>query len=188
MLGRFSAEEIVKGFVVDYSAIKDDFKKVLYDNGFRWQKDSYQGNQFGNEGIWINYGYRLSIKARWGKVNSNAIIYVEKDFFNKVKKFFDLYIPYQGMDSENDDYDLLNKGEIFKKDEAQIEDNKEKVKSKKEKKVKKEREKTKTEKKVAKECDTKCPKCNKITGHSIIWNGDIPYWKCQLCGCAEIQA
>ncbi len=136
MLGRFSAEEIVKGFVEDYPAIKDDFKKVLYDNGFRWQKDSYQGNGFGMEGLWINYGLRLSIRARWGKVNANAIIYVEKEFFGKVKKFFDLYIPYQGMDSENSDYDLLNRGEIFKKEKVTKEDNGEKE-EKEEKKEKK---------------------------------------------------
>lgn len=132
MLSKFSGEEIIKGFVEDYPTIKEEFKKVLYENGFRWQKDSYQGNGFGNEGVWINYGLRLSIRARWGKVNANAIIYVEKEFFGKVKKFFDLYMPYEGMDSENSDYDLLNKGEIFKKDEPQAKDNDEKVKSKKE--------------------------------------------------------
>lgn len=181
MLTKFSAEEITKGFIEDYPAIKEEFKKVLYDNGFRWQKDSYQGNGFGMEGLWINYGLRLSIRARWGKVNANAIIYVEKEFFGKVKKFFDLYLPSEGMDSENSDYDLLNKGEIFKKDEPA-------VKGKKEKKVKKE----KKEKKVnrdrcnGQQCDTKCQKCNKITGHIIIWNGDIPYWECQECGCSEI--
>ncbi len=196
MLGRFSAEEIVKGFVEDYPKIKDDFKKVLYDNGFRWQKDSYQGNQFGNEGIWINYGYRLSIKARWGKVNANAIIYVEKEFLNKVKKFFDLYLPSEGMDSENDDYDLLNKGEIFKKDDKKEKDIDEKVKSKKEKKIKKEKVKDKEEKKIKKEkvkdneekehdngckneVTAKCQKCNKYTRH-ITRKGEL---SCQECGC-----
>jgi len=172
MLTKFSAEEITKGFIEDYPAIKDDFKKVLYDNGFRWQKDSYQGNGFGMEGLWINYGLRLSIRARWGKVNANAIIYVEKEFFSKVKKFFDLYLPSEGMDSENNDYDLLNKGEIFKKDEVLTEDKK-KVKSKK-------------EKKVNKECYTKCQKCNKITRHVSVLNGDTKYWGCQECGCSEI--
>lgn len=117
MLRKFSGEEIIKGIVSDYPKIKDEFKQVLYDNGFRWQKDSYQGNGFGMEGLWINYGYRLSIRARWGKVNTNAIIYVEKEFFDKVKKFFDLYLPNDGMDPENYDYDLLNQGKLFKKDD-----------------------------------------------------------------------
>jgi hypothetical protein len=117
MLSRFSREEFIKGFVRDYPKIKDDFKKILYDNGFRWKKDSYTGNEFGMEGLWINYALRLSIRARWGKTNSNAIIYVEKEFFGKVEKFFDLYVPYEGMDSENGDYDLLNKGELFEKDQ-----------------------------------------------------------------------
>ena len=116
MLSKFSGEEIIKGIVSDYPKIKDDFKKVLYDNGFRWQKDSYQGNGFGMEGLWINYGLRLSIRARWGKVNANAIIYVEKEFFGKVKKFFDLCFTNDGVDSENSDYDLLNQGKLFNKD------------------------------------------------------------------------
>ncbi len=152
MLGKLSTEEIVKGFVEDYLAIRDDFKKVLYDNGFRWQKDSYKGNEFGNEGTWINHGCRLSIKARWGKVNTNAIIYIEKEFFDKVKKFFDLYMPYQGMDSENSDYDLLNKGEIFKKDESQVEGKKKvkKVKDKKEE-VKDKKEEVKDKKEEVKD-------------------------------------
>lgn len=117
MLSKFSGEEVIKGFIRDYPKIKDDFKKVLYDNGFRWQKDSYTGNDFGMEGVWINYGFRLSIRARWGKVNANAIIYVEKEFFDKVEKFFDYYMPSEGMDSENADYDLLNKEELFEKDD-----------------------------------------------------------------------
>lgn len=124
MLYKFSGEEIIKGFVSDYPKIKDEFKKVLYDNGFRWQKDSYQGNEFGMEGTWINYGYRLSIRARWGKVNANAIIYVEKEFFDKIKKFFDYYIPDEGMDPVNFDYDLLNRGELFKIDDQKVENNK----------------------------------------------------------------
>lgn len=122
MLSKFSGEEVIKGFIRDYPKIKDDFKKILYDNGFRWRKDSYQGNEFGVEGIWINYGLRLSIRARWGKVNANAIVYVEKEFFGKVKKFFDLCFPNEGMDSENSDYDLLNKGKLFKNDMQKEED------------------------------------------------------------------
>ena len=122
MLRKFSGEEVIKGFIRDYPKIKDDFKKVLYDNGFRWQKDSYHGNEFGMEGLWINYGYRLSIRARWGKINPNAIIYVEKEFFGKVKKFFDSYLTSEGMESENSDYDLLNKGELFEKDEQNDEE------------------------------------------------------------------
>jgi hypothetical protein len=127
MLSKYSGEEIIKGIVRDYPTIKNEFKKVLYDNGFRWLKDSYQGNGFGNEGIWINYGLRLSIRARWGKVNTNAIIYVEKEFFDKVKKFFDLCLPVEGMYPENYDYDLLNKGELFpdeQKEENKKEDKK----------------------------------------------------------------
>jgi hypothetical protein len=124
MLNKLYGDEIIKGFVGDYPKIKDDFKKVLYDSGFRWKKDSYTGNEFGVEGLWINYGLRLSIRARWGKTNSSAIIYVEKEFFGKVKKFFDLCFTNEGMDSENSDYDLLNKGELFKKDEQKEEDKK----------------------------------------------------------------
>jgi len=117
MLNKLSGEEVIKGIVSDYPKIKEEFKKVLYDNGFRWKKDSYSGNEFGMESLWINYGLRLSIRARWGKVNTNAIIYVEKEFFGKVVKFFDLYFTNDGMDSENSDYDLLNKGELFKKND-----------------------------------------------------------------------
>lgn len=117
MLSKFSGEEVIKGCIRDYPKVKDDFKKVLYDNGFRWKKDSYVGNEFGMEGLWIHYGLRLSIRARWGKTNPNAIIYVEKEFFDKVKKFFDLYLPSEGMDSDNTDYDLLNNGKIFGNDE-----------------------------------------------------------------------
>lgn len=124
MLSKFSGEEIIKGCIRDYPKIKDEFKKVLYDNGFRWKKDSYVGNEFGMEGLWINYGLRLSIRARWGKTNPNAVIYVEKEFFGKVKRFFDLCLPSEGMDSENSDYDLLNKGEIFEKGEQKEEDKK----------------------------------------------------------------
>lgn len=133
MLSKLSGEEIIKGIVSDYPKIKDEFKKTLYDNGFRWQKDSYTGNEFGNEAVWINYGLRLSIRARWGKVNANAIIYVEKEFFAKVKKFFDLCFTNDGMDSENSDYDLLNKGELFKKDDKK-DDKKVKNKKRKDKK------------------------------------------------------
>ncbi len=124
MLNKFSADEVVKGFIRDYPRIKDKFKKVLYDNGFIWKKDSYNGNEFGMEGTWINYGSRLSVRARWGKVNTNAIIYVEKEFSNKIKKLFDYYMPSDGMDSENTDYDLLNKGELFKNRGKEVEDEK----------------------------------------------------------------
>lgn len=196
MLNKFSGEEVIKGIVGDYPKIKEDFKKVLYDNGFRWQKDSYQGNGFGNEGVWINYGLRLSIRARWGKVNANAIIYVEKEFFGKVKKFFDLYFPNDGMDSDNYDYDLLNKGELFNKDELQVEDKEQKGKDKKEKKGKngeknkkdKSRKDDNNKNKIVptNAADTKCEKCGKITNHFIIWKGDKGYWECQECGCSEI--
>lgn len=126
MLRKLSGKEMIKGFVRDYTKIKDEFKKILYDNGFRWNKDSYRGNEFGIEGIWINYGLRLSIRARWGKANPNAIIYVEKEFFDydSITKFFDYYILVDGMDSANIDYDLLNKGELFKKDVQKVENDK----------------------------------------------------------------
>lgn len=125
MLSKISGKEIIKGFVSDYTKIKDEFKKILYGSGFRWNKDSYRGNEFGIEGTWINYGLRLSIRARWGKTNPNAIIYVEKEFFDddNITKFFDYYILVDGMDSANIDYDLLNKGELFKKDVQKVEKN-----------------------------------------------------------------
>lgn len=187
MLRKFSGEEIIKGIVSNYPKIKDDFKKVLYDNGFRWQKDSYQGNGFGNEGVWINYGLRLSIRARWGKVNANAIIYVEKEFFGKVKKFFDFYFPNDGMDSENSDYDLLNQGGMFKKDEQddkKVEKKKKKGKGKKDKSKKNDNNKNKIV--PTNVADTKCEKCDKITNHFIIYKGDKGYWECQECGSSEI--
>lgn len=184
MLNKFSGEEIIKGIVRDYPAIKEDFKKVLYNNGFRWQKDSYQGNGFGMEGVWINYGLRLSIRARWGKVNANAIIYVEKEFFDKVKKFFDLCLPSEGMDSENYDYDLLNKGELFP-DTQKVENKK--IKSKNDKKGKSKKDDNNKNKIVpTNAADTKCEKCGKITNHFVIWKGEKGYWECQECGCSEI--
>ena len=108
MLSKISGEEIIKGLVNDYPKIKDDFKEMLRIDGFRWQNRWKRQNMFGMEGVWLNPISKLSIRIRWGVVNPSAIIYVEVEYLENIKKFLDSYELVNGMLYPNQDYDLLN--------------------------------------------------------------------------------
>lgn len=109
MLSKISGEEIIKGFINDYTKIKEEFKVTLKNEGFYWQNRWKRQNLFGMEGVWLNYISKLSIRIRWGVVNPSAIVYVEVEFLENIRKFFDNYETVMGMSSPNHDYDLLNK-------------------------------------------------------------------------------
>lgn len=112
MLSKISNKEIVKGFIDNYPVVKDTFKEILHKNGFRWNKDWENRNIFGMEGVWFSPVSRLSIRIRWGVTNPSAIAYVEKEFFDKISMFFKSHEIVNGITSANDDYDILNKGDI----------------------------------------------------------------------------
>lgn len=113
MLSKISSTEIIKGFVIDYQKIKGEFKELLKNEGFRWQNIWKRQNSFGMEGVWLNPVSKLSLRIRWGIMNSSAIIYAEIEFQKKIKKFFDSYDVVAGMDSPNQDYDFLNRGKVM---------------------------------------------------------------------------
>lgn len=113
MLNKLSREEIIKGYVGDYSKIKEEFKEMLRTEGFRWNRAWERQNAYGKEGVWFNPVLKISIRIRWGIANPSAIIYVEKEFIEKIEKFFDYHGFSDGIDTPNLDYDLLNKGDIL---------------------------------------------------------------------------
>lgn len=113
MLSKISGEEIVKGFINDYPKVKDDFKKVLYDDGYMWNKGWKRQNAFGMEGGWLNPSTKLSIRIRWGIRNPSAIIYVEKEFADIITQFFDHHEIVAGIATANSDYDLLNERKVI---------------------------------------------------------------------------
>lgn len=113
MLNKISEEEIIKGYIADYSSIKNEFKDALRSEGFRWNKAWKRENAYGMEGVWLNLVSKVSIRIRWGKANPSAIIYIEKGFIEKIEKFLDYYHPNDGIDIPNSDYDLLNKGDVL---------------------------------------------------------------------------
>ena len=113
MLSKISGEEVVKGFIDDYPKVKDEFKKILYDDGFMWSNTSKRQNAFGMEGVWLNPSSKLSIRIRWGIRNPSAIVYVEKEFAYKITQFFDHYVIVTGINYANSDYDLLNEQKVI---------------------------------------------------------------------------
>ncbi len=117
MLNKLSNKEIIKGYINDYTKIKDAFKAVLHADGFRWNKDWDNQNLFGREGVWFSPISGLSIRIRWGVSNPCAIVYVEKEFKKKIIQFFDYYEIVNGMAPPSTDFHLLNKGELSEKSE-----------------------------------------------------------------------
>lgn len=114
MLNKLTTDDVMKGFIDDYTKIKDDFKRVIYDNGFVWNKAWKRQNEFGTEGVWFNPVTKISMRIRWGVRNPSAILYVEIDkgvseeLMDKIVQFFDRYEVVAGMNHPNEDYDLLN--------------------------------------------------------------------------------
>lgn len=108
MLSKLSNEEIVKGFINDYTKIKDEFKEILRDDGYMWNAGWKRQNAFGMEGGWLNPSSHLSIRIRWGIRNPSAIVYVEKEFADEITRFFDRYEIVTEIVTPNSDYDLLN--------------------------------------------------------------------------------
>jgi len=112
MLNKLSSEEVIKGFISDYPKVKDEFKKTLHDDGFMWNKDWKRQNNFGMEGVWFNPSSKLSVRIRWGIRNPSAIVYVEKEFADKIIQFFGHHEIVAGIDYPNNDYDLLNEQKL----------------------------------------------------------------------------
>lgn len=118
MLNKLTTDNVIKGFIDDYTKIKDDFKKVIYDNGFMWSKAWKRQNAFGTEGVWYNPVSKLSIRIRWGIRNPSAILYVEiekginKELMDKIVQFFSNYDVVVGINDANSDYDLLNERKV----------------------------------------------------------------------------
>lgn len=110
MFGKLSNDEIVKGYITNYSKIRDTFKEILRVEGFRWYKAWERHHMFGREGVWLNPVTKLSIRIRWGITYPCAIVYVEKEFSDKIKQFFNKRFYVDGILSPNEDYDILNKG------------------------------------------------------------------------------
>lgn len=109
MLNKLSNKEIIKGYINDYTKIKDAFKAVLHADGFRWNKNWDRQHLFGREGVWLSPSSKLSIRIRWGIKDSCAIVYVEKEFKKKIIQFFDRHEIVNGITSPGADFDLLNK-------------------------------------------------------------------------------
>lgn len=110
MLNKISGKEIIKGFIRDYPKIKEEFKEMLKNDGFKWQNVWKRQNSFGMEGVWLNTISKLSIRIRWGVIHPSAIVYVEEEYLENIKKFLNSYEVVIGMLSPNQDYDLLNGG------------------------------------------------------------------------------
>ena len=179
MLTKLSKEEMIKGFVCDYTKIKDAFKEMLSENGFRWNKDSDKRHFLGREGVWFSYALHVTIRVRWGKASPRAIMYVDSDFLDTVRKFFDSYEIVDHMEYPNFDYDILNTVALprVKKTEEKIEEKSEKkIEEKSEKKGKKLSKKKKGKKLSKKKKVTKIVITKRtddyhacIAGHPEIW-------------------
>ena len=115
MLNKLSREEMIKGFIGDYTKIKDVFKEMLRSHEFIWQKDWERHHMFGREGVWFSYASNVTIRIRWGRATPSAVIYVDNEFFDTMSKFFDSHEVVNGFEYPNFDYDLLNRGELLKK-------------------------------------------------------------------------
>lgn len=113
MLSKISGEEVIKGFINDYPKVKDEFKKILHDDGFMWNNQWKRQNAFGMEGVWFNPSSHLSIRIRWGIRNPSAIVYVEKEFADIITQFFDHHEIVTGITTANSDYDLLNERKVI---------------------------------------------------------------------------
>lgn len=108
MLTKLSNEDMIKGFINDYTKIKDEFKKFLKSEGFLWRTDWKRDHFHGTEGAWINYVNDVIIRIRWGKVDSSAFIYTNVEYLNKIGKFLTVYKVVKGFSSPNEDYLILN--------------------------------------------------------------------------------
>ena len=107
-ISRNDGNDVVKGFINDYTKIREEFKEFLKNDGFRWQRDWERRNMFGMEGVWLSYKLHSSIRIRWGRSNPSAIVYMGTEYFEKIKKFIDSYEVVDGFSSPNNDYDILN--------------------------------------------------------------------------------
>jgi hypothetical protein len=110
MINKLSTEVIVKGYIPDYTKIRDEYKTLLRLEGFIWMKCWERHNMVGMEGVWLNPVTRVTIRIRWGIVHPHAIVYVEKEFVDIIKQFFSKRFYVDGMSTPNEDYDILNKG------------------------------------------------------------------------------
>jgi hypothetical protein len=108
MLSKLSGDEVVKGLINDYTKIREEFRELLRNDGFKWQRGWKRENMFGMEGVWLSYVLKSSIRIRWGKVNPSAIVYVGAEYFEKIEKFIDSYEIVAGFSTPNHDYDRLN--------------------------------------------------------------------------------
>ena len=109
MLSKLSSDPVIKGYIKNYTKIKDSFKKMLQEEGFYWRGEWYRENMSGKEGVWLNPISKLSIRIRWGVTKPCAIVYAEPELEEILPKFFDKY-EFSPMNSPNQDYDILNKG------------------------------------------------------------------------------
>lgn len=108
ILNKLSGDDVIKGRINDYTKIREEFKEFLKSDGFKWQSGWKRENMFGMEGVWLSYTLHSTIRIRWGKVNSSAIIYVGEEYFEKIEKFIDSYEVVDGFSTPNQDYDVLN--------------------------------------------------------------------------------
>ncbi len=119
MLSKISGEEVIKGYISDYTKIRDAFKQMLYDEGFRWSREWARENAFGKEGVWLNPVTLLSIRIRWGVRFPSAVVYAEKEMEEIIPIFFDRY-EFAVMISPNEDYEALNRGDYYLRAENSI--------------------------------------------------------------------
>lgn len=108
ILNKLSGDEVVKGRINDYTKIREEFKELLKNDGFKWQSRWKRENMFGMEGVWLSHMLHSTIRIRWGKVNSSAIIYVGEEYFEMIEKFIDSYEVVDGFSAPGHDFDILN--------------------------------------------------------------------------------
>lgn len=112
MLNKVSTAEVIKGFIIDYTKIRSDFKRLLHDNGFIWAKGWQRQTEHGMEGVWYSPTKRVSMRIRWGVLSPRAILYVEKEIdqslIDEIIPFFERHDITNGMSPVNYDFDLLN--------------------------------------------------------------------------------
>lgn len=108
MMSKISRDEVIKGRINDYTKIKEELKKFLKNDGFIWQTGWQRQNMYGMEGVWLSYKLHSSIRIRWGKVNSSAIVYVGIEYFERINGFINSFEVVDGFSTPNHDYDILN--------------------------------------------------------------------------------